>query len=133
MNHLWDDFSIADECENANDYCIVTENAYAPDDSGIRPKEARGENRTVRHGSCQVSVDSWNNETDANETVNSRSNDLLYFYDQSSSLLSCQIQIVSALANVSDSGGSYISCINSYVSLYAHISFPFFFLLILHI
>ncbi|KAI4474146.1 hypothetical protein M0802_015761 [Mischocyttarus mexicanus] len=33
----------------------VHENAHAPDDSRIRPKEARCENRTVRHGSRQVS------------------------------------------------------------------------------
>lgn len=33
----------------------ITENTDAPDDSGIRAKEARCENRTLRRGACQVS------------------------------------------------------------------------------
>lgn len=36
--------------------CTVTENANAPDDSGIRAEEAGCENRTLRRGACQVSL-----------------------------------------------------------------------------
>lgn len=36
--------------------CFVTENANAPDDSGIRAKEAWCENRTLRCDACQVSL-----------------------------------------------------------------------------
>lgn len=44
-------------CAVINSRCLpsVTENANAPDDSGIRAKEARRENRTLRRGACQVS------------------------------------------------------------------------------
>lgn len=36
--------------------CFVAENANAPDDSRIRAKEARCENRTFRRDACQVSL-----------------------------------------------------------------------------
>lgn len=35
---------------------FVAEDANAPDDSRVRSKEAWGENRIVRHGARQVSV-----------------------------------------------------------------------------
>lgn len=35
---------------------VVSENANAPDDSGIRAKEARCENRALRRNACQVSL-----------------------------------------------------------------------------
>jgi len=37
-------------------FCSVAENANAPDDSRIRAKEARRENRTFRRDACQVSL-----------------------------------------------------------------------------
>lgn len=74
--------------------CSVAENANAPDDSGIRAKEARCENRTLRRGSCQVS-----RKTPLTKSARTNGSAIveqftICYHDQSSPLLSCQTQML---------------------------------------
>lgn len=80
----------------------LTENTNAPNDSGIRPKEARCENRTVRHGSSQVSEKTWFTKPTRTNGSTIVEQFTICYHDQSSPLLSCQTQMLRAQANVSD-------------------------------
>jgi len=72
---------------------FVTENANAPDDSGIRAEEAGCENRTLRRGACQVSLKiPLEKSTRMNgSTIIER---VHYLLPRSSPLLSCQTQML---------------------------------------